>query len=83
MIKNIHNKPIAIICGPRTGSTVLSDYLARQYNLTNYEEAYSSLNNSQGAVNISNDPKFLFNVKYPQINESNVDKIMNFYNKSF
>jgi hypothetical protein len=83
MIENIDNKPIAIICGPRTGSTVLSDYLARQYDLTNFEEAYSSLSGAQVAVDLSTNPRFLFNVKYPQINQSNVDDIMRLYNQSF
>ena len=39
-INNHENKPITIVCVPRSGSTALSDELAKQYNLTNFEEAF-------------------------------------------
>ena len=82
MILNIDNKPIAIICAQRTGSTALSDCLARQYNLTNFEEAFHP-DCPQSAVDLSNTSRFLFNIKHDQINDSNFQQIINLYNQSF
>lgn len=82
MILNIDNKPIAIVCAQRTGSTALSDCLARQYNLTNFEEAFHP-EYPQSAVDLSMQPRFLFNVKHDQINNSNFHQILNLYNQSF
>jgi LPS sulfotransferase NodH len=82
MISNPQNKSIAIICAPRTGSTAVSDCLAKQYNLTNFEEAFHPAW-PQSAIELSKNNKFLFNLKYDQLNKSNFNQIMNLYNQSF
>ena len=82
MISNPQNKPIAIICAQRTGSTAVSDCLAKQHNLTNFEEAFHP-DWPQSAIELSKNDRFLFNFKYDQLGESNFDQIMNLYNQSF
>lgn len=81
-VNNHENKPIAIVCVTRSGSTALSDELGKQYNLTNFEEAFHPCF-PQSLNELENEPRFLFNIKCTQLNDDNKERFMHLYNKSY
>jgi translation elongation factor EF-G len=81
MIDNRKNLPICVVCAPRTGSTALSDQLARQYNLTNFEEAFHP-QYPQVVQQLLDTPRYLFNFKIDQLNNQNQKTILELYKNS-